>query len=549
MKKVLIGLLLVIIIGVGVFFGYRFYLENKHETYYLASDQKTATVLSSEEETVELVRGLKVEVYAKTLKIKDEDYHLAKIDDKDYYLKEGQYVKEYEDVVLEKTLYILKDTILYEDLKSPKIKDNLFKGETLEVLGYDSLKEDGSVNRYLVKNEKGEGNVRSEYVTIFEEEALKTYSDETTAIHQKRNENIYGGGVASELDFSPVEKVHFEDNPLLEEARTLYLGAGVLNNIDAYIELAKESGINAFVIDIRDTDVVSFVSDAATKYSPSANESAHYTKEEFASFVKKANDEGIYTIGRITVFRDPFMANDHPEVAITNTDDGSPFYHNGTYWPSAFSRLVWEYNVTLAKEAVTDCGFNEIQFDYMRFPDLIGTYEKNGLIDLKNELGETKIMALSRFLNYAKDEIHDVKAYLSVDVFGESANDYVTAYGQYWPIISNIVDVISAMPYPDHFNIHDYGITEAVWEVPYKLLSAWSSLAYERQKECPTPAVVRTWIQGYDSIKEPYVVYDAAKISEQIRALKDGGLDGGYIIWNSASSLEKYRSYASAFND
>lgn len=96
-------------------------------------------------------------------------------------------------------------------------------------------------------------------------------------------------------------------------------------------------------------------------------------------------------------------------------------------------------------------GFNEIQFDYVRFPDRTYSYEKSGEISMQNTYGEEKAQAIQKFLMYASDEIHSVGAYISADVFGESAHNYVTGYGQYWPAISNVVDVISAMPYPDHF--------------------------------------------------------------------------------------------------
>ena len=83
---------------------------------------------------------------------------------------------------------------------------------------------------------------------------------------------------------------------------------------------------------------------------------------------------------------------------------------------------------------------------------------------------------------YACDELHDLHAYVSADVFGETSNNYVTAYGQYWPAISNVVDVISPMPYPDHFGSHAYDIEEVVWTVPYKLMYAWGSQALGMQK-------------------------------------------------------------------
>ena len=145
---------------------------------------------------------------------------------------------------------------------------------------------------------------------------------------------------------------------------------------------------------------------------------------------------------------------------------------------------------------------------------------------------------------YAADRLHDAGAYISADVFGESAYAYVTAYGQYWPAISNVVDAISGMPYPDHFaSSGDW----RPWEHPYETLLGWGKNAAARQGETATPARVRTWIQAYDAIREPYNEYGPEEIAAQIRGLYDAGLDGGYLTWNASSSLEKYGSVASAF--
>ena len=147
---------------------------------------------------------------------------------------------------------------------------------------------------------------------------------------------------------------------------------------------------------------------------------------------------------------------------------------------------------------------------------------------------------------YACDEIHELGAYVSVDVFGESANTYVAAYGQYWPAISNVVDVISGMPYPDHFARGEYGVS-IPWTEPYKILNLWGQAVSKRQNEIETPAIVRTWIQAYNAIYSPNVVYDATMMENQIKGLYDAGLTGGYMTWNGSSNLSKYTSIASAF--
>ena len=282
------------------------------------------------------------------------------------------------------------------------------------------------------------------------------------------------------------------------------------------------------------------------EYSPSASEYALNTLEDYKAAVQKCKDAGIYVIGRIVTFKDDFYAADHPENVLANKDSGEPYVLAGAYWPSPYHRDVWEYNIKLALEAVDEIGFNEINFDYIRFPDRM--FSDVDYIDFRNTYNESMAQAINRFLFYARDELHDKGVYMSCDVFGETSNDYVTAYGQYWPMMSNIADVMCAMPYPDHFQIHDYGIEQAVWEVPYQLLYYWGLYVNDRQAETPVPAKVRTWIQGFDTFyKEPMVEYTVDKINEQIEGLYANGLNDGYMVWNAPSEVWRYWSYAPAF--
>ena len=385
------------------------------------------------------------------------------------------------------------------------------------------------------------------YLVKTHELALQNYDqDNSYQIHLARGDR-YGGGNAANLDYYPEEKPKFTNNVMPDECRTLYLNSGVLGNIDNYITLAKNSGINAFVVDIKD-GVLGYASVVASNRTITSYNNARNSVEDYKAAIKKLKDNGFYVIGRIVVFNDSSYIIDHPESAITNVRTGKPYVHNSAYWPTPYARDVWEYNVELALEAVDLMGFNEIQFDYVRFTDRTYTLESNGTINLKNTYGEEKAQAIQGFLMYARDALHEKETYISVDVFGESAHAYVTGYGQYWPAISNVVDVISAMPYPDHFNKYDYGLNEISWVVPYKLLSAWGkNYAAVRQTEITTPAKVRTWIQAYNAIREPYITYDAAKVSDQIQALYDSGLTGGFITWNSSSSYSKYSEISSAF--
>ena len=449
------------------------------------------------------------------------------------------------EIIKEKELFIRTNITVYKDLDSSKILSYIKKGEKVEILGFDKLNK-GIVNKYKIKYNDIEGYVYGKYLVNTLEESKKVYEETGIQEYMSKMGNSLGGGTATNLDYYSYEKVNFENNKMPDEVRSLYINAGAVKDIEQYISFAKEYNINAFVIDIKDNTSPAYNSPVMEEYSPTNNSKAINTLEDYKSYIKKAKDAGIYLIGRITTFKDSYFVNDHKEVSI-KSKDGEPFSHNGSYWPSAYNRYVWEFNVELAKEAVTEIGFNEIQFDYVRFPDRTTKLERDGVINLENTYNEEKAQALQTFVMYACDEIQSVGAYVSIDVFGESASNYVTAYGQFWHEISNVADVISGMPYPDHFNPHEYNIKEVVWTVPYKLLNEWSKYVVSKQEVIPTPAIVRTWIQTYNTNKKPSVVYDDTKISEQIQALYDNGLKGGYMTWNSSSNLVKYKEVSYAF--
>ena len=513
---------------------------------YISSEVKEVKLYDEELKEVEsIVRGKKVDVYNKTLKDNDTTYKKIKYNNNIYYINEYNLTDNESDIIKEKELFVRTSSTIYKEASSSKIESFVKKGEKVDILGFDYLKDDGSVNRYKIKYNDKEGYVYSKYLVSTKEEAIKVYSENNIQEYMEKMCNI-GGGDAVNLDYYPFDKPKFKDNVMPDEARTLYINAGAVKDIDSYIDFAINNNINALVIDIKDNTTPAYNSPVMKEYSMTNYNAAFNTFEDYKSYVKKAKDKGLYLIGRITTFKDSYYVMDHNEAAILSSN-GKPFNHNGSYWPSAYNRGVWEFNVELAKEAVKEMGFNEIQFDYVRFPDRTGSLEKNGTINFNNIYGEEKAEAIQSFIMYAADEIHSVGAYVSIDVFGESASNYVTAYGQFWPAISNVCDAISGMPYPDHFNAHEYGISEVVWTVPYKLLSAWGKTVSEKQSIIPTPAVVRTWIQTYNTIRAPYIVYDADKISEQIQALYDNGLTGGFITWNSSSSLSKYKEVSYAF--
>ena len=555
-KNVVMLLLVVGLVGIG----YVAY-QNKDRLFggsiqsrYVASTQTTVQVYDETgKEKDALVRGTKVS-YREDETITLED---GKVLEQIIYGKEKSYidpdflVTDPDKVVLETDVYVRTPQNLYQSPDEGKLLGLANKGDVLEVVGFDRLNDDGSVSMYEVKKGEETGYIYSKYVVLDQASSLLPYEEEKYyAMHQKRG-NSYGGGSAGNLDYYPVDKPKFEDNPMPEEVYALYLNCsqGVIDNVDAYIEFAKTTKINAFVVDIKDNESSAYPAESMKQYSKTNYEKAFNTKEAYQAAIQKIKEAGFYVIGRITVFKDKYYALDHPEYALQNAKTGELFEHYNTYWPSPYQRAVWEFNVELAKEAVEEMGFQEIQFDYVRFPDRTLALENSKTIDFRNTYQEEKAQAIQRFLQYATDELHKLHVYVSADVFGESAHSYVTAYGQYFPAISNVVDVVSAMPYPDHFNKYEYGFREPVWTVPYDILNYWGeNYVMKRQAEIPTPAIVRTWIQTYDTIHEPYITYGAKEVEQQIKGLYDAGLNGGYMTWNSGSNLEKYKSQSSAYS-
>ena len=550
-KPIFILILFIIVIVIGIMFGAKLFKKEviKKIDKMIASTSYTIKTYNLDyTDAIEIPRGTKVIMYDKEYKKKDEEkkYNKINYENKDYYIDLNQLVELNESPILEKEIYVRTPVTIYKNSEDNTILGFVKKGEKLDIVGYDKLNK-GIANMYKVKYNNEEGYVYSKYLVRTKEEADKNYNEDgvyDTHKDRKFSYELYGGK-ASNLDYYPFEKKEFEDNPLLKDGKTIYMNGGntVIPNVDEYIRIAKNSGINSIVVDIKDGNLA-YDSDVAIKYLCETTERCTRAKgnnsyDRYKETIKKIKDANLYVIGRIVAFNDPYFAKSNPTEAILNSNG------TATTWVSAYSRKAWEFNVSLAIEAIKEFGFNEIQFDYVRFPEASYSMSKNGQ-DFRNKYSEDKAEAIQNFIFYAVDQIHKYNAYVSIDVFGECSSTYVTAYGQYWPAISNIADVISAMPYPDHFATYSYGIP-IPWTEPYKTMLAWAKSAVARQKEIKTPAVARTWIQAYNAIHEPYNTYGPEQITSQINALKDAGLTGGYLTWNAASNVSKYEKLSSAF--
>ncbi len=337
------------------------------------------------------------------------------------------------------------------------------------------------------------------------------------------------------LDFSPQEKVkEYPDNPRVKVKGiylTIYSASG--SRVDRLIDMASRTGINTFVIDVKDDKgYMLFRTEAAEKYSPEANDKA--TVKDIGTLMKKLKDNDIYAIARIVTFKDPTYIAHNPDKAIVYKDSGKPFTNSdGLIWASPYDRRLWEYDVAVAKEAA-EAGFNEIQFDYVRFPASDGG-KLDSLLDYRNTTGHSKPRTIQDFLKYAYKELSAKNVYVSADIYGlvgSVADDM--ALGQYWEAISNVVDYVSPMMYPSHYANGTYGLLVPD-AYPYETVYNSARDSVGRNKNIETPAIIRPWIQDFTAPwVKGHIEYGPEQVKAQIRALEENGIDE-FMLWNASN--------------
>lgn len=489
-----------------------------------------------------LQRGIQVKDLNQEYTENGVTYTIIEYNGENYYISRSALVDSMDDVVQETELWVRTSATVYTNESGPEIASFAKKGSCLTVIGYDELQSDGSVYKYEVSFTDSTGKdvtgwVYGKYLKDNEEDAL-AINEEVYAIHKDR---IYsgldlGGGLPSSLDWYPVEKPSFADNPICEFARGMYITVDGVQYIDAYIAIAKENGVNCLVIDIKD-GTLAYKVESIKDISPTSYNNAYFANaDDYAAAIQKCKDEGFYVIGRIVAFNDTLYAADHPETCIESESSTQ-------LWPSGYSRDCWYYNLLLATDAVERCGFNEIQFDYVRFPEESYSMSQDPTSDFKDTYGEDKVEAIQNFCYYAADVLHELGVYVSADVFGECVYKYITAYGQYMPAIALVVDAVSAMPYTDHF-----GTDTDTWSDPYTTLYDWGLSCVARLNETPNAAIARTWITCYNvPWWNPTVTCDADYVAKQVQGLVDAGLTGGFLTWNGVANRTKYEEMGAAW--
>lgn len=327
------------------------------------------------------------------------------------------------------------------------------------------------------------------------------------------------------------------------KVRGIYVSGPIAGTakMDELITLVDETELNAMVIDIKNdegrvtykmqTEQVLEI-DAGIRYIPDIEE-----------LVAKCKEKDIYLIARIVAFRDPYLAEQRTELAV-HTADGEIFRDkNGLAWVNPYRKEVWEYLVEIGKEAA-NAGFDEIQFDYIRF----STDVKEEEVDYGSEAEQTgKIDIITQFTEYVYDELSPLGVYVSADVFGTVIDNKTDQkiVGQDYVQMASHLDYICPMVYPSHYYNGSYGIKVPDAE-PYRTIYEAASSSVKELSALPEEerAGVRVWLQGFTaSWVTGHISYGAEQIREQIHGAYDAGYDE-WILWNAAVNYQTQAFYS-----
>ncbi len=319
------------------------------------------------------------------------------------------------------------------------------------------------------------------------------------------------------------------------KVRGIYVTGPVAGSsrFEEILDVIDRTDVNAVVLDIKnDEGVVTFKMPSGTPADIGACVGFIRDIDAVLAELKKRD---IYVIGRIACFKDPILAEAVPELALLS-DDGRPVTDKeGLAWVNPCNEDTWEYMIELA-EYGADLGFDEIQYDYVRFP--VGDEAANA--DYGTELSDTdKHTYIEGFLRKASERIHAKGIPVSADLFGTVIGNEidVTMVGQDYAALSTCVDAICPMVYPSHYGNGVYGFSVPDAR-PYDTVYAALSDSAEVLSDVPDSdrAVVRAWLQAFTATwVTGHISYGADEIKEQIRAVEDAGYDE-WILWNARNN-------------
>ena len=356
--------------------------------------------------------------------------------------------------------------------------------------------------------------------------------------------------------------------PLPSSVRAIYMTSCVAGTKDfrqRLVTLIDETEINAVIIDIKDySGTISFKPESA-EWVSAWNASACGALD-MKEFIRTLHEKGVFVIARLTVFQDPFYTKVRPDLAVAKASDGSVWHdRKGLSFIDVGSQDYWDHLLLLSKDAY-NIGFDELNFDYVRYPSDGNMQDISFPKSMSGEYGSDKQANLEAFFKYLNEKLDDETFFsdvrhenagrasstpwTSVDLFGmTTTNTDDLSIGQVIERSAPYFDFIAPMVYPSHYPNGFIGLSNPN-DYPYKVVhyamqggvnrmtattTVVAGFAHERIGTS-TPAVyakpvytgdkLRTWIQDFDYGGD----YDAIDVRNQIQASYDAGVKS-FMIW------------------
>ena len=281
--------------------------------------------------------------------------------------------------------------------------------------------------------------------------------------------------------------------------------------------VAEETVVNALVIDVKDeSGRVFYNSPVTTAREVGAVRPAF----DIAEVVAAMDERDLYKIARIVVFEDPLVARAKVDLAVYDTATGAAFQKRGQYFLDPSDPEARAYALDLGED-VCRAGFDEIQFDYVRYPD---GWPDSAVFDV-DPSQENRIDAVVTFLDEATDRLHPLGCAVAADVFGFITSvNHDGGIGQQFSMLTASTDVVSPMIYPSHYSTQWFGF-DVPNDHPGPVVSGALDDAATR---LDGPAIVRPWLQDF--------FYDASQVRAQIEQAESRAL--GWMLWNASSNFQ-----------
>ncbi len=309
-----------------------------------------------------------------------------------------------------------------------------------------------------------------------------------------------------------------------QNPKALYLtfyGIGEKALREPALKLIEETELNALVIDVKgDRGWIPYKSSIPLAFEVGATKIT--TVRDMPGLIKSLKERGIYTIARIVVFKDHPLATARPEWAV-KTEGGEIWKdRENLAWVDPFRKEVWEYNIQIAVEAAQQ-GFDEIQFDYVRFPDSSSPRFSRPSTE------ESRVKAVSGFLQEAYNALLPYNVFVAADIFGYVCWNYNdTNIGQKLEALVPAVDYLSPMLYPSGYQFGIPGYRNPVAN-PYEIV--YLSLKKAQERTHLPSFRFRPWLQSFRDYAFDRRFFNGKEIREQISAADKFGSQG-WMLWN-----------------